>query len=312
MSAARHTFLERIMAFKTALDEPALISSAPSEIDHNNTARLLRNGLAVVGFAILEDFVRTRLKEVLSRIGNSRIPFDELPSRLREAAVLGAVRALAYQGGLRRKQKDDYISFIQEHGQLIGSTRSASYEISAMALGWDQPNLSDTDIFEILGVFKIQDGWGNIDGLAKRVGLSSPSLRDAFRQAAVRRHRAAHSADPDTEVTHLISFIPQAIAIALGFDALISRSLRSLLDQDATYLSDDGCVKASEIKARFIDPNGAIWCESKEGSKRAVKRNADVDWLTRNCLARLDARNDLVIVRDRSLQPTKWFIQNVV
>jgi len=311
MSVARHTFMERVTAFKSAVNAPILVSRDPLEVDHNNTARLLRNGLAVVGFAILEDFVRGRLKEILARVGSSNIPFDELPDPLRNAAVLGAVHALAYHGELRRRQGDDYVSFIQEHGCLIGSTRSASYKISEMALGWDRPNLSASDIKDILTTFKIRDGWGNIEALAKRVGLASPSLREDFSQAARRRHRAAHLATADTEVTHLMSFGHQAIGIALGFDALLSCSLRRLLDRDSSYLSDKGSVQEGEIRARFIDPDGTTWREIKEGSKRAVRRNSDVKALTSACLARPDARNDLVIVRDSSRQPTKWFIQSV-
>ena len=311
MSTARQSFLERIGAFRTALGEENLVSGEPAEIQRNNTARLLRNGLAVVGFAILEDFLRSRLAEILARVGNSHIPFDELPEPLRDAAVLGAARALAHFGELKRRQGEDYVSFVQNHSQLIASTVSSSYEISGMALGWTGANLSDGDIKEIMRAFRIKDGWGNIDIVAKRVGLASPSHREAFSQAAVRRHKAAHSARTDTEVSHLVSFVPQAIGIALGFDALMSRSLKRLLEHDSAYLADSGQVQASDVQTRFIDPTACNWREIKEGAKRAVSRGEVKEDLIKKCLARPDARDDVVIVRDSSLRPSNWMIQNV-
>ncbi|MDF2627049.1 MAG: hypothetical protein K0R39_880 [Symbiobacteriaceae bacterium] len=312
MSTARSNFLQRIKAFKVALDEPALISQAPTCIDHNNTARLLRNGLAVVGFALLEDFLKSRLNEVLSRVGNSHIPFDELPDALKEAAVVGALRALAYQGDMRKRQGDDYLSYIQEHSQFIASTSSAAYQVSGISLGWERPNLNDADVKEVLRVFKVKDGWGNIDRLASRVGLASPSLKDAFRQAALRRHKAAHSASADTEITHLKSFVPQALGVALAFDSLVSKSLHQLLIRDATFLSEPGETKDTDVTIRFLERDGTDWREIKERSARAVRRNTDLAQLTAECLARPDAQNDVVVVRDASRQPVDWYIQSVV
>jgi len=70
VSKARTTFLEHIIAYKGATEADLIVSRAPVEVLHNAQAQLLRNGLAVVGYAILEDFIRTRTAEILSRIGN--------------------------------------------------------------------------------------------------------------------------------------------------------------------------------------------------------------------------------------------------
>jgi hypothetical protein len=311
MSTARNNFLQRIRAFKVALNEPALISRGPEFVDHNSTARLLRNGLAVVGFASLEDFLKSRLSEVLSRVGNSHIPFDDLPDPLKEAAVFGALRALVFQGEMKKRQKDDYLSFIQEHSKLIGSTATAAYEISGISLASDRSNLNAADVGHILKVFKVQDGWGNINRLAQRVGLGAPSLNDSFTQAAMRRHKAAHSASADTEITHLTSFVPQAVAVALAFDALVSTSLHKFLIREAAFLSDGGGVSQADVTIRFLDCEGNDWREIREGAPRAVRKMADLTALTDECLARPDAQNDLVVVRDASRQPIKWYTQNV-
>ena len=123
MSVARATFLERLAAFKDAINVELLVSQAPSEVKHNQRARLMRNGLSVVGFAIVEDFVKARTAEVLTRIGNSPATFEQLPEKLRKASVLGVVKALRFQADLRSGDDslNDVISFVQEHARLLGS-----------------------------------------------------------------------------------------------------------------------------------------------------------------------------------------------
>ena len=312
MSLARTAFLERLDSFGVAILEPGLISRDPSQVGHNNTARLLRNGLAVAGFALLEDFIRSRTQEVLERLSSGQLPFDSLPDELREACVFGATKAVAYHGDIKKRQHEDYLSFIQEHGRLIGSTSSSGYQLSPMSLGWERPNLNHDDVKEILRAFKIKDGWGNIDSLAARVGLASPSLCEAFRQSALRRHRAAHKADVDTETSQLDSFVSQALGIAIAFDALISKSLRRLLDRDSTFLSDSGDILHSDVSVRFLDKGqDGWWREMKENGQRAVRRTQDVVTLKSECLARADARRDLIVIRKVSQQPTEWLIPEV-
>ena len=79
MSLARRLILERLHAFRLATQTEALVSLAPTEVDHNARAQVLRNGLAVVGFAILEDFIKSRAGEVVQRIGHGAAAFTDLP-----------------------------------------------------------------------------------------------------------------------------------------------------------------------------------------------------------------------------------------
>ena len=75
---ARHKFIDRITTFRNAIDSGIVISEGVAETDHNKRARILRNGLAIIGYTILEDFLKTRTGEVLSQfssVGNESIPF---------------------------------------------------------------------------------------------------------------------------------------------------------------------------------------------------------------------------------------------
>ena len=312
MSTSRQLFLDRIQSFRFAAQHPDLIAHAPTDVEHNNRARLLRNGLAVVAFALLEDFIRSRLSEILRRVGSSHLPFDQLPEALRDAAVMGALKAVNFHSEMRRRQGEDQFSFIQTETRLISSTSTVGYELSGMSLGRATSNLNDTDIKEILRAFKIKDAWSHIDALAARVGVASPSLRDSFKQAALRRHHAAHRADADTESSQLDSFYPQSMGIALAVDTLVSKSLRRILDHNSDFLDDNGEVRNTDITIRFIETSPDNWWrEVRETGRRAVTRSRDVDALLATCLARPNAHNDLIVVRDASQQPLRWFIPEV-
>lgn len=58
MPTAKADFIERIRCLDASIDTEAVQSKALTERDHNSIARMLRNGLAVVSFASLEDFIK--------------------------------------------------------------------------------------------------------------------------------------------------------------------------------------------------------------------------------------------------------------
>ena len=311
MSEARNSFVTRINTLAVCLSNSALTSIEPSEVDHNNSARILRNGLAVVAFSTLEDFLRSRLGEVLSRIGESGLPFDRLPAGLQEVTTIGAVKALAYQGDLRKTNGEDFMSFLQTECSLTASTATSAYRLSRYSMGWERPNLGDAEIRKILKAFKVKGGWDNFDSLSRRVGLGSLPTIEAYRQALKRRNLAAHAASADTELAHLKDFLPIAFGVAIAFDSLVSHCLRRILDHETQYLRDDTRVNESDIKFRFIDDHGRVWKERKEGTTRATKIASNKADLISHCMANAHSRDDVVVIRNARSQPIDWLIQNV-
>lgn len=75
MSNARSLFNSRIASLVNSLGIDAVQTRPLTEQAHNDVARMLRNGLAVVGFAALEDFIKSRVSEVLSEVGPTNVPF---------------------------------------------------------------------------------------------------------------------------------------------------------------------------------------------------------------------------------------------
>ena len=296
------------LAIEKALTEPVTISKARTDEEHNEQARVIRNGLAVVLFATLESFARSRIGDVLNRLSTSSIPFDDLPQDLRTACVFKASRAIAYQAGLRRRRGEDYVAFVQKQCATIGSTATAGYCLCPLSLLWETPNLGPEDLKQALRVFGVKDGWGQIDELAQRIGVTSLSHREAFARAAARRHEAAHSADAQTEWAHLNDFVCQARGIAVGLDALLSVALRYLIRRDARMLSGQREIVASDVQMRFLDGSSdGYWRERDEATGHVLRKLKDRDALHAECMARRTSRDRLILVRDARSFPLAWY-----
>ena len=310
MSKARHDFISRLRAYRSAVETEILVNKAPTDREHNRRAKILRSGLSVVGFSILEDFIDDRSTEILARVGNSAVQFDRLPKRLQKATTIGVIRALNFQIGLiRNSDEEDVTSFVQRHAKLVASTSETAYQLSGLALGAKRSNLNHEDVKRMLRTFRIKDPWGKIDKIASRVGLGAPSLQDAFKGAMRRRHEGAHQADADPETTDLQFYYNQALGIAVGFDALISSGLKHILDANSDFLSGSREVEQSEIPLRFVDQSAnGTWREVTEGSQRAYRVDEDLEQIKENALARARRRSEVLVIRNANEIPREWYI----
>lgn len=63
MPSAKTDFIERIRCLDSSIETEAVQNKALTEREHNAIARMLRNGLAVVSFASLEDFIKKDLRK---------------------------------------------------------------------------------------------------------------------------------------------------------------------------------------------------------------------------------------------------------
>src|SRR5689334_12150200 len=142
MSSARNTFLQRVATFKKTLDSDFLRDDGVSPSLHNEKARLLRNGVAIIGFTILEDFVKDRTGEVLESIGSSTRPFSSFPPELQEAVTAKALKSISERASNLKRSNEDWLSFIHNETRHIASTADFPFSISKYSLGWDKSNLA--------------------------------------------------------------------------------------------------------------------------------------------------------------------------
>lgn len=304
MPTAKSLFLERISSLNRSAQIEAVTNKPLTEKAHNDVARMLRNGLAVVGFAALEDFIKARTSEVLSEVGSTNIPFRDLPEKLRFATTFEAIGALSYQLSIR--EKADRVLYVQEHALKIASTANTAYELTPHAFGYDQANVSDETVKSILKSFHIDDPWGEMTKLAARIGLVALPLGETFKGAGTRRNRAAHVAHADTPITDLVQFTKEAYAIAIGFDALLSKALSWMTQQNSKYLKGLQKISSTSISLRFIKLDDTTWRELLEGKSRAVRTGTDLNVLLPLSRTRAQAAENLLVIVGKGGEIHGW------
>jgi hypothetical protein len=295
-------FVEGMHGFRLAHQHKDLIDKAPNEIDHNLRSRILRNGIAIIGYSVLEHFIRTRIGEILLSFNRVITSFEDLPGRIKKIATIGAIKGISN----RMKYEDDSIVFTQSESSIVASSLNTTYQISRYSIGWDGSNLRVEDIGEIFNCFNIKDGWDSIDILSRRLNLTIPSSKNSFKNAAQRRHDAAHNIGAVVDPLHLESFVREAYVIAVGFDLLMSIAYYKIYIGDTDYLRNVNKITARDISIRIISLYGKRWKEFREGGKKAIKTAATEEILWSNALVRAKKNNEFLLCMDSNGFPYRW------
>jgi len=100
---AKDELISRLEYLEAAKDLPVMIDVGIGASRHNGVANLLRKGLGIVAFNILEDFIKKRTAEALNRLSSSRIPYLNLTPQMQDAAIMDALNSLAFRAKLEKK-----------------------------------------------------------------------------------------------------------------------------------------------------------------------------------------------------------------
>lgn len=308
MSQARATFWQRVGAIRTAIADFSLIDLPllPSNVSRNASVRVIRSGLAVQCFNILEDFVKSRTAEALSSVSNSGVQFGWLPEALQEAATLGAVRAIGVQA--KRRPRTDRVLYAQTYGARIASTQTGTMQLADIGFFHTGSTIGADEVRDALAAFGVRSPWNQLSGLLSRIGLSALPAENVFSTLARRRHAAAH--DPNTTVSEndLAQSTVDATGVGLGFDLLLSRATMSLSQLGAPVTNHSPLVSDHKnIPLRFIRARGGRYCEIKEAGRRSVALHDDWQGLLPAAKARAAANAEALVVLDRMTPAVSWY-----
>ena len=308
MSTARTVFWRRVSAISTAVRDFTLqdFPLLPANTSRNASVRVIRSGLAVQCFNILEDFLKARTSEALAKLNSSGVQFAWLPEQLQEAATVGTVKAIGVQ--VRRKERVDRVSYAQLYGAKIASTQTGAMELADIGFFHAGSNIDGEDLRQALAAFCVAEPWTQLTGMLSRVGISGLPAKEVFTSLARRRHSAAH--DPNTTVSEsdLLQSVVDATGIALGYDLLLSRAATAL-SRLTTPTTGRRVLNIGHlsIPLRFIRSRGAVFGEIKENGKRSVALSADVQALLPGAKARAEANVEALIVGDSVMPASCWF-----
>lgn len=305
MPSAKASFLERIGSLHKSIMIEAVRAKELTEYEHNEIAKMLRNGLAVVGFATLEDFIKKRTSEIMDSIGTLPIPFNSLPEKIQKATTYEAIKALSQQ----LKNHDDHLSkltYIQTHAMKIASTSTSNFELTPHAFGYDQSNVSKDTVKTILNSFYVNDPWAQMTRLSSRLSLTSLSLETSFANASARRHKAAHEAGADTPQMDIMQYVKEALGIAVGFDCLISHAYSLLQRQDQNYLNGTTPIIDSQIHFRTIKYVNNTWKEYNGNSNKAYRTSTDLATFLPSVRSRAQGSKQVLVQYDQNNMIINW------
>lgn len=303
MSAKAELF-DRLKYLNGAVELNSLIDVGIAPSKHNGIANLLRKGLGIVAFNILEDYIKNRAIESLLYLSNSRIPFAKLTDTLQEASTLGALNALAFRARLHKKDGNDWKLLIQEEALKIHSTKNATYELSIYSLVSSSSNVSHEEVSTLLRSFGIKKGWEMLQRVSDEIGGGVPDLCQSYKNAAERRHSSAHKADFDYDYRWLENIRNEIIAIAISLDVLLSARCRQI----SADLSKAICSHDIEngLSFRFLEKSGSDYRETLQIGGRARKIWALLDDAINNIKPTLVSKKEFLIILDDSRRINDW------
>ena len=305
MPTAKHNFLERLFTIKKSLYIPNVIDGLPTQTDHNNIARLLRNGLAVVGFVALEDFIKNRTIEILKEVSTSFISFNNLTEDLQYHTTVEVLKSILRIASYQNT-KSDKISFIQHETKIISSSLDTAYDLNSYSFGYNNSNITSDEIKKILNSFNIADPWRKMTLLSSTIGLTSLPLDNSFKNAASRRHTAAHNTASTIPIQDLYQYIQEAIAIALTFDALISIAKIKLIHENSNFISKTITIDNNSINLSFVKYENNKWKYKRKGKTKAIKTDIDKTTLLSSERPIAQSNNECLIIYDESNNIIDW------
>jgi hypothetical protein len=311
MSVARSNFQRRLSTLQDSLNEPAVADGLPNEIQRNAVASLLRNGLAVLTFAITEDFIRERTAEVLSSFSSTTVRFDDLSDELQAAVTISALDGILFRS--KYEDKTTKISWLLSQIPPIANASTNVSSLSKYSFGYSSPNIRDDDLGKILGAFGVAGGWTAVAAIAKRIGLGGiADYAQEFKDLANRRHSAAHSLATTIPLNDLLGSVKSVIGICCAFDLLLSKAL-ALHNQGRIPRKQSSPLRAEDVRLRFISPHptkSGQFSEQVEQSTRVTLRTVKVHPSESSVRAAVGAKaqrnNEYVIFHGSNGLPKSW------
>ncbi len=313
MANAKINFITRINTFESIVypntpNDINLNSRALTETLHNDKVRMLRNGMSIIGFTILEDFIKRSTGEILKGIGLTSCNFNLLSDRLKEAVTFYALKGISSRADTLRRNSEDFITFIQNETGFISSTKSSVFELSEYSIGWDKSNLNSGDISDILNILNVDGGWNSIQRLSSLINCSILNPDQVFKNFAMNRHKSAHNSDAASLLTDLESFINQSKIIAFCFDTLLYKSLSYIRLNNPNFLNLTLKSRPQDIKIRYLIENTDKWKEyANNNLTRAYRSSNDYYTILNDAKLRAQSNNEVLLVKYENNSIKDWY-----
>jgi hypothetical protein len=282
-------------------NEQLLQDVFPPSDPRNISARILRHGLAVSAFSMLEKYIIDVFEYLLEKdISNSNLNFTNLPEGYKKFILIDSIIGLSNKMNTIKNFSDKF-EFVQSNIALLSQYAATPPKYTALGFSPRGSNVGHDDIKRAFGTFGVKDAWGRMNNIAATFGGAALSLETNFKNLSNARHRSAHDPMSSIPIKDLESNIRSAIVIGICCDVMAKN----------LGLAIQMCRKESEIQkridnywkaSRFLDQQtDGTWLERSTINHRSAKRYKDRISGVAGVAGRRGA--PFVIVRDTTGQP---------
>jgi hypothetical protein len=271
---------------------------------HNQRAKVLRNGLIVCLFNMLEQFLKERFGELAKTLSGTAIPYSDFPDSLK---LLFSIRAIdGLRGFLRFSDRSLRLSLFDAYISPIGGMNSAPPNFSHFGFGHERSNINDGEVASTLSAFGVEECWKLMGAIAARTGIARASLKDDFQLIGSLRNAAAHSPTANITTSDLEMAASIVTATAIGFDLVATAAVQSYCSLPSASKIKQA-VKSPSIRLRFLDHvRDNTWREKGEAAKRYLRTHPNLVTAKAMASGRPGASRETIVVRSASLIPVEW------
>lgn len=306
MSAAREHLLGRLEAIGTILSSPVSTDASPVP-QANSPAVVVRNGAMVMLFCALEGFVRDRSLECARAINQTTVPYTHLPAALKAASLVSTFEGLV---NLSRQMPfaDRLTAFERASIAAASGALGSQYNFTEYSFARDKSNVTAEDISKIAKGFGVDNFWNAARIICVKIGAAIVgNVDEIFKQLALDRHRAAHVPSYSVPHSRLTSALPEALALALTFDALISAATVRLSESRIATGIPPTALTAGDVDFMTVQPHqpGRWAAFGPRGSRALFIETSEVAALSRATVVATSRRLSIVC-KDNTGRASDW------
>lgn len=291
------TLLERLNRLHKSSLRAEVKSKPVHEEEWNESARLLKLGIALGAFTAMEDFVKSRVVEILLKLNTTSPKSKALPPPLITALTVNAFKAAADRlKHASRFSISDPQKFVLEQAEKIHSLTRGVIVPSHLALANSNSNVSWTVLDDALGAFAVEKPANVVTSLALRIAGGLFKAVDHFEAASELRHKLAHIPFLDIPQGDVDIHVVTISKICCAFDLALSTAASRVVH--GTMLASHPITKSADIKLTFVEESRGSWRFRTESAKRG-KIAPDEDAAFQNAEVVATPAHSCVVLRPR-------------
>jgi hypothetical protein len=272
MKLVRTEFFAKIDRLVELTGNDLLVDKFPPQAVHNASARLLRSGIMVSTFALLEGYLEATFENLFAVISAGQVGYADLGADLQQMIIVEGVAGLVTR--TQFVPKPDRQAFVEKWLPALAAFKSTPPGYTSLGFSPKGSNVGADDVRDAFAACGLDKVWNRLKAIASSIGSTRVSLEQDFRNLAAARNTAAHNPDSNIATADLQAHLQTALVLGVACDILATACCDAFtaakVPADITA-SNLGTVRS----LRFLDEDtSGAWCERPAAAGKVVKRYA--------------------------------------